>query len=145
MKWWLLALPHYLVLALLGGASVVDGGGFSLERSAVSIGLIGVLVLIAAVGLLFTGRYPRPLFDLVIGLNRWVYRVIVYAALLTDRYPPFRLDQGGAEPVPAPSGPPDGRPDAVVDLSTGTGITPGHPTDETPTADTPDAEVEPVS
>ena len=64
------------------------------------ISLLGVLAIIAGFILLFTGRYRRSLFDLIVGLNRWVYRVVAYAALMTDRYPPFRLDQGGDEPAP---------------------------------------------
>ena len=98
VKWWLLALPHYLVVGILlsGGLTLagdLDGG----EQWVTSTGLIGLLVLIAAVGLLFTGRYPQALFDLVLGLNRWVLRVAAYAGLMTDQYPPFRLDQGGHE------------------------------------------------
>ena len=103
VKWWLLAVPQYLVLAFIAGGGAGwwwsdtwrNGGG------AWSGGLVALLVLIAAVILLFTGRYPRPLFALIIGLNRWVFRVIAYASLMTDRYPPFRLDQGGREPRPA--------------------------------------------
>lgn len=110
VKWWLLALPHYLVLALfLGGAGYA---ATDTDSAAYSLGLIGVLVMVAAVVLLFTGRYPQPVFDLVIGLNRWVLRVAAYAALMTDAYPPFRLDQGSdevatlvAEPAAAPSAP----------------------------------------
>jgi hypothetical protein len=98
VKWWLLALPHYFVLAVfLGAASTTTSHA---GASAASWpGLITLLVLISAVALLFTGRYPRSLFDLVLGLNRWVLRVAAYAALMTDRYPPFRLDMGEHEPV----------------------------------------------
>jgi hypothetical protein len=89
VKWWLLAVPHYLILAfLLGGLKVPWTSG----------GLIALLALFAGVSLAATGCYPRGLFDLVIGLNRWVLRVVAYAALLTDVYPPFRLDQGSDEP-----------------------------------------------
>jgi hypothetical protein len=120
VKSWLLAIPHYLVLALfLGGAGyAVSGSGEAVAESWVfSVGLIGVLVTVAAVVLLFTGRYPQSVFDLVLGLNRWVLRVAAYAALMTDTYPPFRLDQGGQDPSvaafdagPAPTAPVPGGP-----------------------------------
>ena len=54
-------------------------------------------MLIAGFAILFTGRYPRDIFRLVIGLNRWSYRVFAYSALMRDEYPPFRLDPGGRE------------------------------------------------
>ncbi len=93
VKWWLLAIPHYMVLAVLVGAGWWGGRGWGYGG-----GLLGILVFIAAVALLFTRRYPQGLFDLIIGLNRWVMRVTAYVALMTDEYPPFRLDQGGEEP-----------------------------------------------
>jgi hypothetical protein len=100
VKWWLLAIPHYLVVGLLlGGAGYYFGNADDSGRL-VATGLIPLLVMVAGVVLLFTGRYPRPLFDLVLGLNRWVLRVAGYAALMTDTYPPFRLDQGGDEGGP---------------------------------------------
>ena len=57
----------------------------------------GPLVLVAGAMLLFTGRYPQGVYDLVVGLQRWTLRVGAYAALMTDVYPPFRLEQGGRE------------------------------------------------
>jgi hypothetical protein len=100
IKWWLLAIPHYLILAFfLGGGLYVANEAVTNEpaRWVWGGGLIGLLVLIAAVVLLFTGRYPRPIYDLVLGLNRWVLRVAGYVGLMTDQYPPFRLDLGERE------------------------------------------------
>ena len=77
---WLLAIPHYLILGFFQG-------GFS----TINIGLNGLLVLFAAVALAFTGRYPKELFDLVLGINRWSLRVAVYGLLLREEYPPFRF------------------------------------------------------
>jgi hypothetical protein len=97
VKWWLLAIPHYLVLAILvGGASWAAND--EQWRYVNSGGLVGLLVFIAAVVLLVTGSYPRPLYDLLLGLNRWALRVAAYVGLMTDQYPPFRLDQGPHEP-----------------------------------------------
>jgi hypothetical protein len=70
---WFLAIPHYIVLALLDIAAVV-------------------VVIIAWFAILFTGHYPRGLFDFVEGVFRWNNRVIAYAIILvTNQYPPFRL------------------------------------------------------
>jgi hypothetical protein len=70
---WLLAIPHFIVLAFL-----FIGAFFA--------------VVIAWFAILFTGRYPRGLFDFVVGVGRWALRVEAYAfLLLTDRYPPFSL------------------------------------------------------
>jgi hypothetical protein len=80
VKWWLLAIPHYIVIAIFAGGGHIWGGG-----------LIGVLVLISAIYLLFTGRTLTSLWDFILDMNRWVFRVVAYAALMRDEYPPFRL------------------------------------------------------
>lgn len=70
---WILAVPHYIALAFLSVAAVLG-------------------VIVAWFAILFTGRYPRPIFDFVVGVLRWWLRVCAYAFLLTtDRYPPFSL------------------------------------------------------
>jgi hypothetical protein len=109
VKWWLLSLPHLLIVAALAGSTwtwrtETDGLGTTYER-ATGPSLLGLLVLVAVVALLFTGRYQRPLFDLILGINRWVYRVLAYTALMRDEYPPFRLDQGPGEVTPAVEAP----------------------------------------
>ncbi|WP_233197796.1 DUF4389 domain-containing protein [Cryobacterium sp. Y57] len=104
VKSWLLAIPHLVLLTVLvgGGAAGAhpwrgDGGAGAGGTDGVS--LLGILVVVAGVILLFTGRYQRPLFDVILGVNRWVFRVVTYTALLRDEYPPFRLDQGPTEPA----------------------------------------------
>src|SRR5215204_3436860 len=99
VKWWLLAIPHYLVMAVFLGSGTWFATRAGESAPAAWAGLISILVLIAVVALLFTGRYPRGIFDLVLGMNRWVLRVAAYAGLMTDRYPPFRLDPGEDEPA----------------------------------------------
>ncbi|HLW46197.1 MAG TPA: DUF4389 domain-containing protein [bacterium] len=70
---WVLALPHYIVLVFVGLAAIC-------------------CVILAWFAILFTGRYPRSLFDFVVGVFRWAFRVAAYAFLLaTDRYPPFSV------------------------------------------------------
>ena len=82
VKWWLLAIPHYIIVGLFQGGYGGRGGG----------GLVSILAIIAAIILLFTGKYNKGIFDFVIGMNRWSYRLYAYVSLMTDEYPPFRLD-----------------------------------------------------
>jgi len=82
VKWWLLAIPHYIIVGIFQG-----GAGFE------QVGLVFILTVFAGVSLLFTGRYPRELFQLIVGLNRWTFRLFAYVALMTDKYPPFRLEE----------------------------------------------------
>jgi hypothetical protein len=73
VKWWLLAIPHYIILYVLTSVQ-------------------GILVLVNAIILLFAGSLNADLFKFVMGINRWMYRVYAYAGLMTDEYPPFTLD-----------------------------------------------------
>jgi hypothetical protein len=127
VKWWLLAVPQYVVVGILAGGEATAWWSNARGARWDSGGLIGLLVLIAAVILTFTGSYPRPTFDLVLGLNRWVVRVVAYATLMTDEYPPFRLDMGESEHAATlPPAPFEIAPD-VTGLSPGpSGWTPGR-------------------
>ena len=106
VKWWLLAIPQYIVVGVFTGGAAYgasSSAGHAWWTDSFSGGLIGLLVLFAAIALLFVHRYPRGLYDFVVGMNRWVLRVVAYAALMTDAYPPFRLDQGGGTGTPGPT------------------------------------------
>jgi hypothetical protein len=110
VKWWLLAIPQYIIIGVFTGGgwgfgwrlvqspSASLGGRVSISYGVGIPGLIGIVAVIAAVVLLVTGRYPQQLYGFVLGLNRWVLRVAGYAGLMTDKYPPFRLDMGGPDP-----------------------------------------------
>jgi hypothetical protein len=93
--WWLLGLPQYAIAGMLAG------GGFGWVGRYGSGGVIGVLMVVVALLLLFKNGYPRDVFDIAMGFNRWVFRVGAYAALMTPIYPPFRVDAGPTEPTPA--------------------------------------------
>ena len=80
IKWWLLAIPHYLVVGFLQGGG--PGG----------VGLTSLLAIFGAVRVLFKRQYSAEIFHLVMGFNRWTLRVVAYASLMTDEYPPFRLE-----------------------------------------------------
>jgi len=76
---WLLAFPHWIIVGIFQG-----GRGW---------GLISVLTIVNAVILLFTGKMNGDIFKLVMGLNRWTYRVYAYVFLMRDEYPPFTLEE----------------------------------------------------
>jgi hypothetical protein len=144
VKSWFLAIPHLLLVGAVTGSTFVftwpmgwwsEGGpnqGRWMSRGWASsawsadsltrvggVSIVGLLVLVVGVSLLFRNRYPIALFDLLLGIHRWGFRVIAYVGLFRDEYPPFRLDQGprGTGPSlpvpeyeperPGPSGPPD--------------------------------------
>jgi hypothetical protein len=87
---WFLAIPHYFILFFLG-----IGAFFA--------------VIFAWFAILFTGRYPRGIFDFVVGVQRWGFRVVAYAFILTtDKYPPFSLEgeTGPTDTAPTETAPP---------------------------------------
>jgi hypothetical protein len=92
VKWWLLAIPHYIVVGIF------VGGGTWVAWHDSYAGLIAVLAVVAGVILLVTGSYPKGVYDFLLGMNRWALRVAA------DEYPPFRLDMGGPEPESANPG-----------------------------------------
>lgn len=77
---WLLLVPHYIVLFFLG----------------IGTGLVAFIAFFAT---LFTGRYPRPLWEFMVGVQRWTLRVAAYLLLMTDRYPPFSLSPQGNDEI----------------------------------------------
>jgi hypothetical protein len=79
IKWWLLIIPHYIIVSIFGGSKSNPG-------------LIEILAVFAGVGILFTGKYQPGFFEFIMGMNRWSYRVFAYGLLLTDKYPPFSLE-----------------------------------------------------
>jgi hypothetical protein len=99
IKWWLLVIPHYLILLVFFTSGwhvlAVNPNEYI---AYVFPPLIVILLVIAVVALLFTTRYPKGLYDFVIGINRWAIRVRAYTTLLRDEYPPLRLDAGPREP-----------------------------------------------
>jgi hypothetical protein len=99
---WLLAIPHLIIVGLI----VADLLAYPWTSNDWSFGfqpiggysVLNLLVVSAGFFLLITRQYPRSLFDPLLGINRWLYRVLSYVALMRDEYPPFRLDQGAQEP-----------------------------------------------
>jgi hypothetical protein len=81
VKWWVLAIPHYIVVLFFQGGNGPRSGG-----------LVFILTVFAGVVLLFKGEYPKDMFKVIMGMNRWSMRVGAYASLMTDKYPPFRFE-----------------------------------------------------
>ena len=109
---WLLAIPHLILVGIFVGGWGWGWGGWDWGWGGDDFwglgfsGLVGLLAVIAGFVLLFTGRYPRSLFDFILGLDRWVLRVAAYVSLMRDEYPPFRLDMGPSEPAEPAEAPP---------------------------------------
>jgi len=87
---WLLATPHWIILAGFSAAAVSLGSNDSPERA---LSLVAAITIVAFFAILFTARYPAGLFELSVGITRWGLRVVAYVLLLRDEYPPFRLSR----------------------------------------------------
>ena len=134
---WLLAIPHLVVVFLIAAAILpywwTDYDWSSGFQAIGGYSVLNLVVVLAGFFLLITGSYPRGLFDLLMGVNRWLYRVLIYVAFMRDDYPPFRLDQGQHEPGDVV---PDPRPTlwrtqrhAVGNIATGTAHRSAHADD----------------
>ena len=104
VKWWLLAIPHWIIVSFFisgmtwqmreGWDWTINGHVYHMDRWQTSpFGLIFFVAIFAGVCVLFMGKYPKDLFKLAIGLNRWTIRFVAYVSLMTDAYPPFRLEE----------------------------------------------------
>jgi Domain of unknown function (DUF4389) len=115
---WLLAVPHLLIIFLVGADLLsypwASSSGWTSGFEFGGYSVLNLLVVIAGFFLLITRQYPRDLFDLLLGINRWFYRVLTYVAFLRDEYPPFRLDQGSREPDSTEHDQPNARTSAMV-------------------------------
>ena len=131
IKWWLLAIPHYIIVGVFTGGGLWVAWRSGSDPNWNWPGLIAIMAVIAAVVVLFTGRYPQQIYDFVLGLNRWVLRVAAYSGLMTDAYPPFRLDLGGHDPasvtMPRPPAPGPGPASAARQAPPGEPGQPGQP------------------
>jgi Domain of unknown function (DUF4389) len=124
VKWWLLAIPHLVIIAVFSSGwswnRNSSNGFWRATQLGYPGGLIGICATVAGIVLLFRRTYPRGLFDFILGMNRWVYRVIAYVALMTDNYPPFHFDGGPSEPEnEQPPSPPSTSTGIVADFEEG--------------------------
>lgn len=110
VKSWLLAIPHLVIISVFSAGwswnRNSSNGVWRATQLGYPGGLIGICATVAGIVLLIRRTYLKGLFDFIVGMNRWVYRVIAYVALMTDEYPPFHFDGGPSEPSAAEPPPP---------------------------------------